>query len=132
MGRARRFYYFLGVPILRGVIRLLTMTYRIEKVIGANHIEPYIDGETICAPCYWHQHHIVGSTLIRSWVRRGFKALGNLFALGHIGKQKGLAVLGPLQLKPFEVAVLPIGVREVHHPGLPIGDGAFVHPTLNL
>jgi lysophospholipid acyltransferase (LPLAT)-like uncharacterized protein len=74
MGRARRFYYFLGVPILRGIIRLLTMTYRIEKVIGANHIEPYIDGETICAPCYWHQHHIVGSTLIRSWVRRGFKA----------------------------------------------------------
>ena len=74
MGRARRFYYFLGLPILRGVIRLLTMTYRIDKMIGANHIDPYIDGTAICAPCYWHQHHIVGSTLIRSWVRRGFKA----------------------------------------------------------
>ena len=28
----------------------------------------------MCAPCYWHQHHVIGSTLIRSWVRRGFKA----------------------------------------------------------
>jgi lysophospholipid acyltransferase (LPLAT)-like uncharacterized protein len=74
MGRARRLYYFLGLPVLRGLIRLLTATYRVERVIGAEHIEPYIDGDAICAPCYWHQHHVVGSTLIRSWVKRGFKA----------------------------------------------------------
>jgi lysophospholipid acyltransferase (LPLAT)-like uncharacterized protein len=74
MGRARRLYYFLGLPVLRGLIRLLTMTYRIEHVIGAEHIDPYIEGDAICAPCYWHQHHVVGSTLIRSWVQRGFKA----------------------------------------------------------
>jgi len=74
MGRARRLYYFLGLPLLRGLIRLLTATYRVERIIGAEHIEPYIDGDAICAPCYWHQHHVVGSTLIRSWVQRGFKA----------------------------------------------------------
>ena len=74
MGRVRRLYYFLGLPILRGVIRLLTATYRIERIIGNDHIEPYIDGEAICAPCYWHQHHVVVSTLIRSWIRRGLKA----------------------------------------------------------
>lgn len=74
MGRARRLYYFLGLPLLRGLIRLLTASYRFERVIGAEHIEPYIDGDAICAPCYWHQHHVVGSTLIRSWVQRGFKA----------------------------------------------------------
>lgn len=74
MGRARRLYYFLGLPVLRGLIRLLTASYRVERVIGAEHIEPYIDGDAICAPCYWHQHHIVGSTLIRSWIQRGFKA----------------------------------------------------------
>jgi len=28
----------------------------------------------VCAPAYWHQHHIIGSTLIRSWIQRGFKA----------------------------------------------------------
>jgi len=74
MGRARRLYYFLGLPILRGLIRLLTATYRIDRVIGAEHIEPFINSDAICAPCYWHQHHVVGSTLIRSWVQRGFKA----------------------------------------------------------
>ena len=74
MTPARRLYYFLGVPLLRGVIWLLTATYRIQKTIGAENIEPFIDGKTLCAPCYWHQHHVVGSTLMRSWVKKGFKA----------------------------------------------------------
>jgi lysophospholipid acyltransferase (LPLAT)-like uncharacterized protein len=59
---------------MRGIIRLLTATYRFEDTIGADNIEPYIGRERLCAPCYWHQHHVVGSTLIRSWVRRGFRA----------------------------------------------------------
>lgn len=74
MSPARRLYYFLGLPVLRGIIRLLTSTYRFEATIGADNIEPFIGGERLCAPCYWHQHHVVGSTLIRSWVRRGFRA----------------------------------------------------------
>ena len=74
MGSARRLYYFLGLPILRGVIRLLTATYRTEQVIGAETIRPFMADRTLCAPCYWHQHHILGSTLIRSWVQQGFKA----------------------------------------------------------
>ena len=71
---ARRLYYFLGLPVLRGLIRLLDATYRVEKVIGAEHIEPFIKDGTVCAPCYWHQHHVIGSSLIRSWVQRGFRA----------------------------------------------------------
>ena len=74
MSPARRIYYFLGLPVLRTLIRLLASTYRVEKVIGAERIEPFIENGTVCAPCYWHQHHVVGSTLIRSWVQRGFKA----------------------------------------------------------
>jgi len=74
MGAARRLYYFIGLPILRGLVRLLAMTYRIEHVIGSQNIDPFIAENKICAPCYWHQHHIISSTLIRSWVRRGFKA----------------------------------------------------------
>jgi lysophospholipid acyltransferase (LPLAT)-like uncharacterized protein len=73
MTPARRLYYFLGLPVLRAVIKLLTSTYRIEKIIGEEHIEPYI-GDAVCAPAYWHQHHIIGSTLVRTWIRRGFKA----------------------------------------------------------
>lgn len=74
MSRARRLYYFLGLPVLRGLIRLLSATYRTEHVIGRETILPFIDSDALCAPCYWHQHHIIGSTLIRSWVEDGFKA----------------------------------------------------------
>jgi len=45
-----------------------------ERIIGAENIAPYIDSDLVCAPCYWHQHQVVASTLIRSWLRRGFKA----------------------------------------------------------
>jgi lysophospholipid acyltransferase (LPLAT)-like uncharacterized protein len=74
MTLGRRIYYFLGLPVLRGLIRLLVSTYRFEKTIGADRIEPFIAEGKLCAPCYWHQHHVIGSTLIRSWVQRGFKA----------------------------------------------------------
>lgn len=74
MGMSRKAYYAIGLPVLRGLIRLLTSSYRIQRVIGAEHAEPYIASGQLCAPCYWHQHHVCGSTLIRSWVARGFKA----------------------------------------------------------
>ena len=74
LGPARRLYYFLGLPVLRAIIRLLTATYRIEKVIGDTHIDPFIGAGSVCAPADWHQHHVIGSTLVRSWIRRGFKA----------------------------------------------------------
>ena len=74
MSAARRLYYFVGLPVMRGLIRLLVSTYRIEGTSGAEYIEPFIDGEQKCAPCYWHKHHVLGSTLVRSWVQRGFKA----------------------------------------------------------
>ena len=74
MTRLRRLYYFLGMPILRGLLRLATASYRVEAIIGAQHIEPYLDGKAVCAPAYWHQNHVLCSTLVRRWVKRGFKA----------------------------------------------------------
>ena len=71
---ARRLYYFLGQPVLRGLIWLLTSTYRIKKVIGEEHIEAFFADEAVCAPAYWHQHHVIGSAMVRSWIGRGFKA----------------------------------------------------------
>lgn len=70
---ARRLLYVLGLPVLRGLIKLLTSTYRVERIIGEEHIEPFLGGEAVCAPAYWHQHHILGSMLIRRWLARGFK-----------------------------------------------------------
>ena len=60
--------------MLRAIIRVLNWTYRYEAVIGKEHIEPFIRSGDLCAPCYWHQHHVLCSNLIRSWVDRGFKA----------------------------------------------------------
>lgn len=73
MTPARRLYYTLGLPLVRAITRILTSTYRIEAVIGEAHMEPFI-GDKVCAPCYWHQHHVIGTKLVRSWIGRGFKA----------------------------------------------------------
>lgn len=74
MSAGRRLYYFLGTPLIRLITRLLTMSYRYETVIGAENVEPFLDGKAVCAPAYWHQHHVLCSTLVRQWIRRGFKA----------------------------------------------------------
>jgi lysophospholipid acyltransferase (LPLAT)-like uncharacterized protein len=74
MTPARRLYYFLGLPLLRGLIRVLTSTYRIDRIIGEENIQAFVEGGDVCAPAYWHQHHIIGSMMIRAWIRRGFKA----------------------------------------------------------
>jgi len=41
----RRLAYFLGTPILRVIMRLVTRTYRIAAIIGADNIETFIDGK---------------------------------------------------------------------------------------
>ncbi len=74
MTRLRRFLYFIGTPILRVILQLLTRTYRIVAIIGDENIGPYLDGKSVCAPAYWHQHHVLCSSLVRRWVARGFKA----------------------------------------------------------
>ena len=74
MSRSRRIYYALGLPLLRLVMKLLTLSYRYEKPLGTEYIEPFIVNQTLCAPCYWHQHHILCSNAVRGWVSRGFKA----------------------------------------------------------
>lgn len=70
----RRLYYFLGTPILRGVLKLATATYRVQVVIGEDNIKPFLDGKGVCAPVYWHQHHILCSSLVKRLIKRGFKA----------------------------------------------------------
>ena len=75
MGIGRRLYYFFGLPLLRAVFALLSSTYRVQKVIGQETAETILaDTKSVFAPCYWHQHHILCSGIMRSWIRRGFKA----------------------------------------------------------
>jgi hypothetical protein len=74
MSYMRRLYYFLGLPVLRAALRLLSWTYRVEKVIGKDVAERILAEGQVCGPCYWHQHHILCTIMIRGWIRRGFKA----------------------------------------------------------
>ncbi len=71
----RRLYYFLGMPLLRFVMFVFNSTYRVKKVIGSEVVEQILaDKEQVYAPCYWHQHHVLCSSLMRQWIRRGFRA----------------------------------------------------------
>lgn len=71
----RRLYYALGMPLLQFIFWLVSSTYRVQKVIGADIADRMIaDTATVYAPCYWHQHHVLCSGLVRSWIRRGFRA----------------------------------------------------------
>ena len=75
MTPGRRLIYFLGMPVVRFLFFLLNASYRVEKTIGREFGEKILaDGETAYAPCYWHQHHILCSRLLRQWIRRGFRA----------------------------------------------------------
>lgn len=74
MSPARRLYYFLGLPVLRGLLRLLCRTYRVQTVIGADVAERIVTSGDTYAPCYWHQQHILCTNMIRGWIRRGFEA----------------------------------------------------------
>ena len=75
MSVVRRIYYMFGMPVLRFILWALTSTYRVQKVIGQDIADRVItDEKTIYAPCYWHQHHVLCSTLMRSWIRLGFRA----------------------------------------------------------
>lgn len=74
MSVGRKLYYALGLPLLRGILRLLSATYRYQPVAGEAFIEPFIGSGKVCAPCYWHQVHVPCSTQMRMWIRRGFKA----------------------------------------------------------
>ncbi len=75
MSRGRRLLYFLGEPLIRFAFFLLNASYRVERVVGSEVAEQILaDTKRAYAPCYWHQHHILCSRLIRQWIRRGFRA----------------------------------------------------------
>jgi lysophospholipid acyltransferase (LPLAT)-like uncharacterized protein len=74
MSPARRLCYLLGLPLLRGAFWLLCRTYRIEETIGAGQAARILGGTGPCAPCYWHQQHILCTSMIRRWMKQGFRA----------------------------------------------------------
>ena len=75
MSFGRQLYYFFSLPILRAIFVVLSSTYRVQKVIGQDVAERIIaDKKTVYAPCYWHQHHVLCSNMMKNWISRGFEA----------------------------------------------------------
>ena len=70
----RRLYYFVGLPIMFGAIKLLWWSYRVEKLIGKEIADKLIEDQTVCTPCYWHRDLVLGNWLIYQWIQRGFRA----------------------------------------------------------
>ncbi|MGI9262003.1 MAG: lysophospholipid acyltransferase family protein, partial [Woeseiaceae bacterium] len=71
----RRIYYALGMPVLQFIFWFVSATYRVQKVIGQEIADRIVaDQETVYAPCYWHQHHVLCSNMMRGWLRKGFRA----------------------------------------------------------
>ena len=73
MTPARRLYYFLGLPLLRLINWALLKTYRVQPVIGEEHAAALLAEKTVSAPSYWHQHHVLCSAYMRTWLQSGYK-----------------------------------------------------------
>lgn len=70
----RRLYYRAGLPVLKGLFRLLWWSYRKQYVIGDDvRARLVADGQTY-APVYWHQHTFCCLNMMRDWLRDGFRA----------------------------------------------------------
>jgi lysophospholipid acyltransferase (LPLAT)-like uncharacterized protein len=75
MSMGRRLTYAIGLPIVRLLVFLLHASYRRQPEIGADIADRIIaDKGRAYVPCYWHQHHILCSWLMRDWIKRGFRA----------------------------------------------------------
>ena len=64
----RRLYYYLGLSLLKGAVRLLWWSYRTDKVIGAEIAERIRMSESPTIPCVWHGQLVVAIRLVHSWV----------------------------------------------------------------
>ena len=73
MTPARRLYYFIGLPLLRFINWMLIKSYRFQPVIGAENAAALLAEDIVCAPSYWHQHHVACSSYMRVWLRQGYK-----------------------------------------------------------
>ena len=73
--RLRRFYYWLGLALLKMVIRSLWASYRMEKIIGEDIAKEMRDSGKTYAPCLWHQQLVLAAMLAYRWVNKnGYKA----------------------------------------------------------
>ncbi len=74
--RSRRAAYALAAPLLRGVIRLLSASWRVRVVEGGEHLEAALAGDRPVVLCFWHDELVAGVGLLS----RRFRARGKPLA----------------------------------------------------
>lgn len=69
----RRILYRIAIPLGVGIIRFFWWTCRIERVIGAEHIESRVLAGKPVVFCYWHRHQLFAWRYLRQLIGRGAK-----------------------------------------------------------
>lgn len=136
MSLARRAAYAVGKPMMRLIIFLLTLTYRIDRSIGADVDDRILeDHKRVYVPVYWHGHQVPCAPLIKGWLRRGFRAAFVISASvdgevpASIARSWGGRVIrgsahdtGALVLRDA-VGLMKEGISIVNNPDGPLGPG---------
>lgn len=73
MTAGRKVWYALLVALARGAAKLLWSTCRIDKVIGAEHMDAAVISGKPIIPCYWHQMHVFCTRFMLDQIPRGMK-----------------------------------------------------------
>lgn len=55
LSRPARLLITLAAPLIRGMARLLLVSYRVQRIEGAPYLRTLIYESRRCLPCYWHQ-----------------------------------------------------------------------------
>lgn len=73
MSAGRKAWYAFLVALARGVAKLLWSTCKVDRIIGAEHMDTAVISGKPVIPCYWHQMHIFCSRYMLDQIPRGMK-----------------------------------------------------------
>ena len=93
MSPGRRVWSFILVQLLRIVLRVFWSTCRIDRVVGAEHMQGVIDSGKPALIVYWHQMHLFCAYYLLQQIRRGLR-LGFLISPSVTGELPATIVRG--------------------------------------
>lgn len=73
MTLGRRLLYWIAVPLGVSIVKFFWWTCRIERVIGAEHVEGRVLHGKPVVFCYWHRHQLLTWKYLRQLIDRGAK-----------------------------------------------------------
>ena len=73
MSGGRKLWYAFLAALAKGIARTIWATCKVERVIGAEHMDAAHEAGKPIIPCYWHQMHIYGARYMLDQIPRGMK-----------------------------------------------------------